>query len=169
MALAAVALWTIVRLSGHAVPRSREVWLAFLGMGVLNNVIPFSLIVWSQQTLPSGLAAILNATTPLWGVLVAHVATREEHATPARLGGAMLGFLGVAVMSGVDLLRGTTGALPATAAMLLATFSYACAGVFGRRLGRLGVVPMQAALGQLTAAALVMVPLALTLRRTTPS
>ncbi len=159
--LAALFLWAALPLLGVAAPRGARAWRAIAVMALLNNAIPFSLIVWSQQTLPSGLAAILNATTPLWGVLVAHVATREEHATPARLGGAMLGFLGVAVMSGVDLLRGTTGALPATAAMLLATFSYACAGVFGRRLGRLGVVPMQAALGQLTAAALVMVPLAL--------
>jgi drug/metabolite transporter (DMT)-like permease len=159
--LAAAALWAALPLLGVAPPRGGRAWRAIAVMALLNNAIPFSLIVWSQQTLPSGLAAILNATTPLWAVLVAHVATREERATPARLGGAMLGFLGVAVMSGIDLLRGTATALPATAAMLLATFSYACAGVFGRRLGRLGLAPMQAALGQLTAAALVMLPLAL--------
>ncbi len=171
--LAAVLLWTALPVLGVAPPRGGRAWRAIAVMALLNNAVPFSLIVWAQQSLPSGLAAILNATTPRWGVVVAHLATREERATPARFGGATLGFLGVAVMSGADLLRGTTAALPATAAMLLATFSYACAGVFGRRLGRLGVAPMQAALGQLTAAALIMVPLALAVdapwRRAVPS
>lgn len=159
--LAALILWAALPMLGIAVPRGGAAWGAIAVMALLNNAIPFSLIVWSQQTLPSGLAAILNATTPLWGVLVAHLATREERMTPRRLAGALLGFVGVAVMCGMDVLRGTTTALPATAAMLLATFSYACAGVYGRRLGRAGVAPMQAALGQLSASALLMVPLAL--------
>jgi len=67
------------------------------------------------------------------------------------------------VMTGADMLRGATAALPATLAMLAATFSYACAGVFGRRLGRAGVAPMQAALGQVTASAALMIPLAMLL------
>ncbi len=171
--LAAPVLWAVLPVLGVAPPRGRGVWWAIGGMALLNNAIPFSLIVWAQQTLPSGVAAILNATTPLWGVVVAHVATRDERITAPRLVGALLGFAGVAVMSGMDVLRGATTALPATAAMLLATFSYACAGVYGRRLGRLGVAPMQAALGQLTAAALLMVPLALMVdapwRRSIPS
>ncbi|MBR0650038.1 DMT family transporter [Roseomonas terrae] len=159
--LAAVVLWAALPALGVAPPRGARAWRAIVVMAMLNNAIPFSLIVWAQQSLPSGLAAILNATTPLWGVLVAHVATREERITAPRLAGAVLGFAGVAAMSGMDLLSGTTASLPATVAMLLATFSYACAGVYGRRLGRVGVAPMQAALGQLTAATLMMVPLAL--------
>lgn len=159
--LAAAVLWAALPALGVAAPRGARAWAAIAVMAVLNNAVPFSLIVWSQQTLPSGLAAILNATTPLWGVLVAHLATREERATPARLGGVLLGFLGVTVMSGVDVLRGSTVALPATCAMLLATLSYACAGVYGRRLGRAGVAPVQAALGQLTVASAIMIPLAL--------
>ena len=100
VALAALALWTIVRISGHAVPRSREVWLAFFGMGVLNNIIPFSLIVWGQTHIASGLASILNATTPLWGVLVAHLLTHDEKATPTKLIGVGFGVVGVAVVMG---------------------------------------------------------------------
>lgn len=159
--LAAAVLWAALPVLGVAPPRGGRAWAAIAVMALLNNAIPFSLIVWSQQMLPSGLAAILNATTPLWGVLVAHLATREERITPPRLAGALLGFAGVAVMSGTDILRGSMTALPATAAMLLATLSYACAGVYGRRLGRVGIAPMQAALGQLTASAVLMVPLAL--------
>lgn len=161
--LAAAMLWAALPLLGTAPPRGARAWRAVAIMGLLNNAIPFSLIVWAQQTLPSGLAAVLNATTPLWGVVVAHLATREERATPAKLAGVLLGFAGVAVMTGADMLRGATAALPATLAMLAATFSYACAGVFGRRLGRAGVAPMQAALGQVTASAALMIPLAMLL------
>ena len=57
-------------------------------MGILNNLIPFCLIVWGQTRIGSGLAAILNATTPLFTVLVAHVLTTEEKLTPKRLAGA---------------------------------------------------------------------------------
>ncbi|WP_248291410.1 DMT family transporter [Neoroseomonas marina] len=159
--LAAAMLWVALPMLGIAPPRGLPAWSAVAAMGLLNNAVPFSLIVWAQQTLPSGLAAILNATTPLWGVLVAHLAVREERITPARLGGALLGFAGVAAMSGLDVLRGTTASLPATVAMLAATLSYACAGVFGRRLARVGVMPVHAALGQLTVAAALMVPLAM--------
>ncbi|MGQ3296270.1 MAG: EamA family transporter, partial [Shinella sp.] len=87
VALAAIVLWTIVRLSGHAIPRSKEVWLAFLGMGVLNNIIPFSLIVWGQTHIASGLASILNATTPLFAVIAAHLLTQDEKMTGGRLVG----------------------------------------------------------------------------------
>lgn len=159
--LAAVVLWVALPALGVAPPRGLRAWSAVAAMGLLNNALPFSLIVWAQQTLPSGLAAILNATTPLWGVMVAHLALREERITPARLAGALLGFAGVAAIGGVDILGGTTAALPAIVAMLAATLSYACAGVFGRRLARVGVVPMQAAVGQLSVAAALMVPLAM--------
>ncbi len=101
VALAAVALWTIVRLSGHAVPRSREAWFGFFGMGVLNNIIPFSLIVWGQTHIASGLASILNATTPLFAVIVAHVLTADEKMTANRLIGVVVGFAGVAALIAV--------------------------------------------------------------------
>ena len=160
--LAAAVLWATLPMLGVGPPRGLRAWLSVAAMGLFNNALPFSLIVWAQQALPSGLAAILNATTPLWGVLVAHVAVREERITPARFGGALLGLAGVAAMSGLGILHGTTAALPATIAILAATLSYACAGVFGRRLARAGVLPMQAALGQLTVAAALMLPLAVT-------
>lgn len=72
VALAAVALHVIVRMTGQAMPRDRQAWAAFFGMGFLNNVIPFLLIVWGQTHIANGLASILNATTPLFAVVVAH-------------------------------------------------------------------------------------------------
>lgn len=165
VAIAAAMLWAALPLLGTAPPRGARAWRAIAVMGVLNNVVPFILIVWAQRTLPSGLAAILNATTPLWGVLVAHAFTREEKASRGRIAGVLLGFAGVVAMMGADILGGAAAAGLATAAMLAATFSYACAGVFGRRFRAIGVAPMQAALGQVSASSLIMLPLALVIDR----
>lgn len=163
--LAALILWAALPLLGARAPRGWPAWRALAAMGLLNNAIPFSLIVFAQTTLPSGLAAILNATTPLWAVLVAHLATRDETATRAKLAGVALGFAGVVAMMGADILGGAMAAGVATLAMLAATFSYACAGVFGRRFRAIGVQPMQAALGQVSASAAMMLPLALIVDR----
>lgn len=130
---------------------------AHAGMGVLNNAIPFVLIIWAQTSLPAGVAAVFNATTPLFGVLVAHAAATER-ATPLRLGGVALGMAGVAAMVGAD---PWATPLPAAAAMLGATFSYALAGQWGRRFRELGVPPIHAAAGQTSASALLLLPLAL--------
>ncbi|WP_421868216.1 EamA family transporter [Motiliproteus sp.] len=64
--IAATALWGIALAMGLRPPKSAKVWLAFLGMGLLNNAIPFVLIVWGQTQIASGLASILNATTPVF-------------------------------------------------------------------------------------------------------
>ena len=75
-------------------------WRAFFGMGLLNNVIPFVLIVWGQGHVGSGVASILNATTPVFTVIVAHFLTQDERLTPGRLAGVGAGLAGVAVMMG---------------------------------------------------------------------
>ena len=129
-------------------------------MGLLNNLLPFGLIAWAQGGggLPSGIASILNATTPLWAVLVAHGLGAERSTTP-RLAGAALGFAGVVAMVGADVSAGFAGQGMASGAVLLATLAYALAGVFGRRFAALGVPPLVAAAGQTTASALLLLPL----------
>ncbi|MFL5190407.1 MAG: DMT family transporter, partial [Microvirga sp.] len=97
---AASALLLTLRLMGVDLPRTRQVWSAFLGMSILNNVIPFTLIVWGQSHIASGLASILNATTPLFTVIVAHYLTEDERLTGQRFAGVIVGFAGVAVMIG---------------------------------------------------------------------
>lgn len=165
VALAAAALWAIVLLSGHKVPRSREAWLAFLGMGVLNNVIPFSLIVWGQTHIASGLASILNATTPLFAVVVAHVLTDDEKMRGSRLAGVTVGFLGVALMIGPAAFESLGANVLAQVAVLGAAFSYSLAGIFGRRFRRMGLPPLLPAAGQVTASAALMLPVALLVER----
>lgn len=162
VAIAAAALLIVLRALGIALPRTRAVALACLGMGLLNNALPFALIVWAQQHVASGLASILNATTPLFAVLVAHALT-EEKATPARLAGVATGFAGVVLMLGPDMLRGLTAAGWAATAILGGTLSYALAGIWGRRFRALGVPPLGAAAGQTVASTALMLPLALVL------
>lgn len=163
--LAAAGLLVALAIMGSGLPRRREVWLAFAGMGLLNNAVPFSLIVWGQTQIASGLAAILNATTPLATVLVAHACTRDERLTANRLGGVLLGLAGVSVMLGPAALAGLGERLLPQLACLAAAVSYACAGVFGRRFRRLGVTPVQTAAGQLTASTAMLLPLALLVDR----
>lgn len=160
LVLAAITLAAALRLLGIPYPRGRAAWIASLGMGVLNNAVPFSLITWAQGSLPSGVASILNATTPLFTVLVAHALTTDEKLTRGKLLGVVLGFAGVAVLMGAGALAGLSGKLPEMA-MLGATFSYALSGVWGRRFRRLGIPPASGALGQLCCSALLMAPLAL--------
>jgi drug/metabolite transporter (DMT)-like permease len=160
VALAALVLLPALHLMGQNLPRERRIWLAFFGMGLLNNVIPFTLIVWGQSQIPSGLASILNATTPISTAIVAHVFTSDEKLTANRMLGVLLGLAGVAVMLGADLLGGLGQNIAAQAACLLATLSYACAGVFGRRFRRMAVPPPVTAGGQLIASTIMLLPLA---------
>lgn len=159
--LAAVILLTVLWLRGAALPRGAAVWLAFAGMGLLNNVIPFSLFVWGQREVASGLAAILNASTPLFTVLLAHLLTRDERLTPAKALGVAVGFAGVAVLIGRPEPGAMDASLLAQLACLVGAFSYACAGLFGRRFRALGVSPLGAATGQVIASSLILIPLAL--------
>lgn len=156
VALAAAALLVFLRLTGRAFPRDPAILLAFLGMGMLNNVIPFSLIAWGQTEISSGLASIINAMMPVSTVLLAHVLTEDENLTPAKALGVALGFLGVAVLIGWDALGGIGAAVLGQLAVLVATVSYGCAGIFGRRFRQMGVDPVTTAAGQVMASTLLL-------------
>ena len=159
--LAAVALNFIVRLFGTSMPTQPSVWKTFLIMGVLNNLIPFSLIVWGQIYIASGLASILNATTPMFTVLVAHVLTTDEKATGGRIFGVVMGLAGVTLMIGPDVLQQFDEGVVGQIAVVGAAVSYALAGIYGRRFVRMGLSPMTTATGQLTAASILLLPVAL--------
>lgn len=158
--LAAATLHLLMAVSGRRLPGGRAAWLAFAGMGILNNVIPFTLIVWGQGQIASGVASIINATTPLFTVLVAHGFTADEKLTPMRVAGVAAGFAGVAVMLGAGQ-AGADAPVAAYAACLGAAFSYALSSVFGRRFRVLGIQPMSVATGQLTVSTLILAPMML--------
>lgn len=154
--LAALALLLVVRIAGQSMAVGRKLWLAFFGMGILNNLIPFSLFLWGQQQIASGLASILNATTPIFAVLVMHC-FGDERATGLKLGGVLAGLLGVAILMGPDAISGLGTNLAAQLACILAAVSYAFSGLLGRRFR--GVSPLVAATGQLSASTLMMIPI----------
>lgn len=157
--LGAAILYGIVRLSRQHMPTDGATWRAFFVMGLTNNVVPFSLITWAQGHVPSGFAAILNATTPIFAVILANAMTVDEKMTSGRLAGVVIGFLGVAVMIGPDALAGATDSLVADLALLTASVFYAFSPIYGRRFSRQGLSPMVAATGQFTAASVMMLPL----------
>lgn len=161
VALAAIILIIVIKAMGQAIRLDGAIVAAFLGMGLLNNVIPFTLIVWGQTHIASGLASILNATTPLSTVVVAHVLTQDEKMTRTRLAGVLIGFAGVVVLIGPEMLMGVGANVVAELACVSAGISYAFAGVFGRRFRRMGVPPLVTAAGQVTASALMLMPIAL--------
>ncbi len=149
-AFLALALWV----SGTAFPRGGPVWRALAVMGLLNNAVPFTLFVLAQGRISGGMASILNATTPLWGVLLANLLT-EEKITVAKAAGLACGFAGVVVMMGGAAL----GDLWASLACLGAAFSYGLAGIWGRRFRSMGVPPLATAFGQVASAAVILLPI----------
>ena len=155
----ALALWAVVLARRLPLPRDARVWGALLVMGCLNNVIPFTLLAWGQLHIETGLTAILNAATALWGVLVAAAVFADERLTPTRLAGVLIGFAGVAVAIGPAALSAFDPRSLAQLAVIGATVSYALAGSWARaRLS--GLSPLVSAAGMLTGGALILVPLA---------
>jgi drug/metabolite transporter (DMT)-like permease len=162
--LAAALLWASAPLLGVRPPRSAKAVAALAALGFGNNALPFALIAWGQTHLLSGLASILNAATPLFSVLAAHVLTAEERLSRSKLFGSIAGLAGVAWLIGPDLLTGA-GDLWAELAVLAAALSYALSAIFGRRVRSLGLMPIDVAAGQATAATLYLAPLALLVDR----
>ena len=159
--VAALALWGFVRVTGRKIPTSPQVWGALLILGVLNNAIPFSLIVQGQTQITSGLASILNATTPLFTILVAGFFLTDERFSVLRVMGVVVGFSGVILMVGPEALSGLGDDFWAQLCALGAALSYGFASVFGRRFRELRVDPVMVATGQVTMSSLVLWPIAL--------
>lgn len=154
VALAAGLLAVVLIATRTAFPQGKRVWTALLVMGLLNNAVPFTLFVAAQGQISGGLAAILNATTPLWGVVLAHLLTEEKVSRSKKIGLAA-GFLGVVVMMGGK----SGGTFWASFACLSAAFSYGLAGIWGRRFKAMGLSPLTTAFGQVCCSSLILLPI----------
>jgi drug/metabolite transporter (DMT)-like permease len=161
--IAALALLLAARLGGHRMSRAPRVWAGFFVLGALNSFIPFGLIAWGQVQLTSGLASILNATTPLFTALVAATAWGDERLTRNRLAGVLVGLAGVCVLIGPGALGHLGAHTLAELAILGAAVSYAFAGTYGRRFRAMPLVVAVA--GMMTTAALMALPVALVMDR----
>ncbi len=157
---ASVLLWAIVWWRGETIPRRAGIWLAFLVMGLLNNVIPFNLMAWGQLHIETGLTAILNAATAIWGVLIAALVFSDERLTARRVTGVAIGFLGVTTAIGLASLAALDLRSMAQIAVIGGTISYAIAGSWARARLR-GISPLVSAAGMLTGSTLIMLPLTL--------
>lgn len=158
VALAALVLVAILHLRGERFPVDASIWLAFFAMGLVNNVLPFTLILAGQQHVASGVASILNASTPLFTVLLAHILTSDERMAPGKLIGVIIGFVGVAAMIGADAVQDLGTHVVAQALCLAGALSYAFAGIYGRRFRAMKVTPTATAAGQLIASSLILMP-----------
>lgn len=156
--LAAAGLWAVVLLRRLPVPRDARTWGALAVMGLLNNVLPFSLMAWAQLHIPSGLTSILNASTAVFGVIVAAMVFADERLMLRRGFGVALGFAGVVTAIGPEALASFDPASLAQLAVLFGTLSYAFAAAWGRVHLR-GLPPLVAAAGMLTGSTLLLLPI----------
>ena len=159
VAIAAVTQNILVLATGRRMPENLSSWAEFSVMGMLNNLIPFSLIFWAQIEIDSGLAAILIGATPLFTVMLVHILATDEQLSWNRLSGVLVGFAGLAFMIGVEAFSGFELHVLAEGAVLLAAISYAAASVFGRRFK--GQSPLITATGQITASSVMVLPIAM--------
>jgi drug/metabolite transporter (DMT)-like permease len=157
-------LAVVVGIARERLPRSAATYGHLLVMGILSVALPFSLITWAEQSVESTLAAILNASVPLFVILIAAVLLADEHITVNRLVGLAVGFTGVAILVGFDpgVLAGTDVA--AALALIGSSVSYAAGAVYARRFVH-GLRPMIPAFFQVGFALLISAGLALVFER----
>ena len=158
--LGAMLLWIWVFSRGLPLPKGGKRWALIALSSVLNNVVPFTLIVWGQQHIPSGLAGILNSMTAIFTVLLAALVFADERLTIRKLGGVALGFVGVVLAIGVSSLKQLDPFSLGQIAVVGATMSYAVAGAVGR-FAMAGLRAEVGAASTLTVSSLIMIPLAL--------
>jgi len=121
------------KLGEHLPPGWRIIGVIFL-VALVNNALPFSLITWGEQHIPSSLTAILNSSVPLFTVVISHFALSDERFTWSRVAGVTMGFLGVFILFAPDLLtQGLSGAVVGQLAIVLATLGYATGSVITRK------------------------------------
>jgi drug/metabolite transporter (DMT)-like permease len=166
LVLGTLVLLPLVYLRGLRLPPLGRAWLPFVVMALIGNAIPFYLITWGQQTVPSALAGILMAAMPLATMVLAHFAVAGEHMTRNRVTGFLLGFSGITFLMGPPALAGAGGSaleILAQFAILAGALCYAANSVLARRLVTGEFLVTSAAM--LLVASILAVPIALVLDR----
>lgn len=159
LGLAALALHIYIGGRFDLYPTLEAHWKSFAVLGFLNNALPHALIFFGQTQIGAGLASILNATTPVWTVLIANYWTPDEKLSAAKIGGCLLGLLGTAILIGPSLAGATSIPLWALILPLCAAISYGFAGTYGKRFRAVPAIVI--ACGQLTASSLMVLPVSL--------
>lgn len=160
-AVAALVVYAYARARSIAIPTHARSWASFFGMGLLNNLIPAGLIVWGQTVIPSGLASVIIATTPIFSILAIHFTSADEKLSRGKLCGMALGLVGVGVLFRLGVTDAANVSVIGIVACLGAAVSYGFANALGQHYRRLGIPP--AAMGQMAATAIMALPLMLTM------
>jgi len=171
LSLAAVFLYAILKIAGRSLPRGWDEWKKFVFMGFFANSLPFVLFSFGEQFADSGAASVLNGTTPLFTVILAHSLIEDERLTANRFAGVLIGFLGILLIFFPDLLRlingqalDSTGAVVGLLAFIAASVCYGIAIVYGRMRLR-GLPPLVGPAAQLICAAVIVLPVSLLVDR----
>jgi drug/metabolite transporter (DMT)-like permease len=164
LTLATMIMWGILRARGLSLPRSRRMWGAYAVLGFLGMAVPYSLISWGEQYIPSGLASLLQATTPIFTVILAHFLTNDERVTMVKMIGVVIGFVGVGTLILPGLRQGLQANLLGQLAIVGSSLCYAGAAIYIRSRLR-GQPPLVSATGQLTMGMAYMLPASLLIDR----
>ena len=162
--IAAVLLTTFLLVQGKSLPHSRTIWRHLAVVALVQNAVPFVLFSWGEQYIDSALAAILNGTTPLFTIIIAHFFVADDRLTPAKVIGVLIGFAGLILLITPSLGSGLQASTWGLLAVALAAFLYGIAIVYTRNHLR-GLPPLVAPAGQMILAALYLLPLSLILER----
>lgn len=160
LGVAALLMWVLVRLRNTQTRPDSQLWRAFAVVGLLNGALPYYLISWGEQYIPSGWAALLQATTPLFTILLAHVITDDDRITPQKLTGVVLGFGGVGILMWPEIRQGIGASVLGMLAIVGSSLSYAIASIYARS-HLSDQSPMIAAAGQFAMGFAYILPLAL--------
>lgn len=158
LAIGAVVVTLIAFANGAKLPSSRRIWIVSIAVGLIGNAIPFSLIQWGEQTIDSGLAALLMGIMPIVVVVLANFYT-DEPLTKTRLTGVLIAFAGLTVLVGWDIVQQLGGDVVAQIAVLCAATCYAISAIYVRRQGELPMLSVAA--GSLLTGGLILTPIAL--------
>ena len=164
LTLAAIVLWLILRVRGLSLLHSRRIWRAYAVLGFVGAALPYSLISWGEQYIPSGLAALLQSTTPMFTVILAHFLTDDERITMTKIIGVVVGFVGVGILMLPDLRQGLQADLLGQLAIVASSLCYALTAIYIRRRLQ-GQPALVSATGQLTMGMVYMLPASLLIDR----
>jgi len=164
LGLAALLMWSILRFRKMRLPRGRRIWTTYAVIGLINGALPFSLISWGEQYIPSGWAALLQATTPIFTILLAHLFTRDDRVTWGKVLGVALGFCGVGLLMWPEVRQGVSASVWSMLAIVGSSVCYALASVFARRRLK-GQDPIASAAGAFTMGFAYILPLAFLLEQ----
>lgn len=157
--IAALGLNLVLRLRGKSYPRDTKTIRALILIGLGNTAIPFLLITWGEKSVPSGLASVLQASVPLFSLVMAHFSFDDERMTPARIGGLITGFFGVIVLAsrsfGVEQTVNSP-TIEGQIAIVIASVFYAYFAIFSRKTLKGNIEPMVVSAGAMTSASVTM-------------